>query len=356
MKHTKRVLSVCAVLCAFCLLAGLAACGAADDKPYASYNLDKYVNPGEYKGIEAEFETVKEEDVFGYAKEILSYHELSWSVLDDPAKAQAAEGDAVLFSFEGRGEGLSEDTLAGMKSDPEKHHILVLGSGGFIPGFEEQMTGRQRDKKFDVEVVFPEDYWKAELKGMPITFACEIFKIGTETLTDEDVQALDAITGWGFTTAEDFREVLRQDIEQEAAWQNGGIAFDAALANAEFLKTPGKETKYWDKYIKQAAQREGMDSADEYAAQRGYADAKAMRDEELKRDLFAFAVAEKEDIAVTDEELQIVAENMRADSGADGTDDEVFEQLYGSRGHVIRLLMRQKVSEFLFENAKGMEE
>jgi len=158
-------------VCAVALLSALGAC-AADDTPYKSYNLDKLVKIGEYKGVEAKFTALTDEAAYAYVEEIFNYYQMPpGGIKDDPSKEAVAEGDLVLFDYEGTAEGATETDLKGMKGSAP----LVIGSGGFIPGFEEQMVGQPRDKEFDVKVTFPDPYQNsATLAGKEAVFKCTV--------------------------------------------------------------------------------------------------------------------------------------------------------------------------------------
>jgi len=358
MKH-RRMKAVCALLCAASLLLALGACSPVETvtgwftkltrrAPYSSYNLDKLVKLGEYKGVVYEAAATTDEAVYDYMKEVFDYYQANLGIEDDPAKTAIAEGDLVFFDYEGTAESATPEDLEGMKGNT----LLVIGSGGFIPGFEEQMIGKPRGVEFDVNVTFPDPYENsATLSGKEAVFKCTVHKIGaaSEKITDEGVALL---TGGEYATAEEFLEVLRPEVEEGAVQNNRVAAYTAALENAEFLEIPAKEEKYWDKQLAQDAERYELSSADELAQYSGYESALALRDEQLKHELFAFAVAAKEGMTVTEEDLQALLEDVRANYGATGTDKEIYEQ-YGGKDRMTRMLTMDKVSDFIYNNAKA---
>jgi len=368
--------ALCAVLCAASLLLALGACSPVETvtgwftkltqrQPYGSYNLDKLVKLGEYKGVEYEASVTTDEAVYAYMEEIFDYYQADrGGVIDEPGKEAVAEGDLVQFDFEGTSEHATEKDLEGMKGSA----ALTIGGGRFIgeykneageveyPGFEEQMVGQPREKQFDVTVKFPDYYPDAEgnnneaLAGQEAIFKCTVHAIGSKAeITDEGVALL---TQGEFLTVDKFLEILRPEVEDGARQDNVIAAYTAALENAEFLKIPAKEEKYWDDQLAQDAERYGMGSADELAQASGYESGQALRDEQLRHELFAFAVAAKEDMTVTEEDLQVLLADIRANYGATGTDKEIYEQ-YGGKGRVIRMLTLEKVSDFIYENAKA---
>lgn len=132
----------------------------------------------DYSGIKIEkvVKNVTDEDI---EKELLQMQERNarmLSVEDRPAQ----NGDTVVFDFEGFADGVA---FEGGKAEG---HSLVLGSGSFIPGFEEQIVGHSIEDAFDVNVTFPEDYQAENLKGKEAVFKCKIHNI-----TAKELPALD---------------------------------------------------------------------------------------------------------------------------------------------------------------------
>jgi len=372
MKHTRsgRILPL---LLAVALVFTLAACTPlegvlgrltggkfVDDEPYAGYKLEKYVKLGEYKGVEGDFVTV-DEYLDLYMQDVFAQYGAAKGIVDDPAKTEVAEGDLVFFDFEGSAPGVSEAAREGMKGKA----LLVIGSGQFLPayldaegkelkrGFEDQMVGQPRDKEFAVDVRFPDQYHQEELAGKDVIFQCTVHKIGaaSEEITDEGV---DVLTNGEFATAEAFRAMLAEDMGDPAktvADYNGNLAFEAAYANAEILKLPAREQDYWDGQLEKSASRQGMD-VDDYATQSGYQSAAEYRDKQVSRELFVFAVAQKEGITVSEEDVQGLLAEIRT-NGYEGTDAELYSE-FGGKGYLLRHLMSKNVTDFILANAKGV--
>ena len=130
----------------------------------------------EYKGLKAtkKIAPVTDEDV---EKELTMLQERNSRMVavDDRA---AEMGDTVTFDFEGFVDGKPFD---GGKAE---NHALLLGSGQFIPGFEDQLVGKKIDEECDVNVTFPEDYHAKELAGKPAVFKCKIHEIQKKELPE----------------------------------------------------------------------------------------------------------------------------------------------------------------------------
>ncbi len=121
---------------------------------------------------------------------------------------RAAEmGDVVTFDFEGFVDGVAFD---GGKAE---NHALELGSGQFIPGFEEQLVGAAVDAELDVNVTFPEEYHAEELAGKPAVFKCKVHKIEKKELPAIDD---DLITeGTEFSTVDEFKEDAKKRLTEQ---------------------------------------------------------------------------------------------------------------------------------------------
>lgn len=134
------------------------------------------VTLGEYKGLKAskKIAPVTDEDIAEELKMLQERNSRMVSV-DDRA---AEMGDTVTFDFEGF---VDDVPFEGGKAE---NHALVLGSGQFIPGFEEQLVGKKVDEDCEVNVTFPEEYHAAELAGKPAVFRCKIHEIQTKELPE----------------------------------------------------------------------------------------------------------------------------------------------------------------------------
>ena len=169
-----------------------------------------------YKGLESKYELkeVTDGDVAEELKKLQDRNSRLVTV-DRPA----AEGDTVEFDFEGFVDG---EPFEGGKAE---NYTLVLGSGQFIPGFEDQIVGKTTGEEFDVNVTFPEDYHAEELKGKPAVFKCKLHEIKAKELPEADDDFAKDVSE--FDTLEELKADLKKKLEEtrkaeaDSAFENG---------------------------------------------------------------------------------------------------------------------------------------
>lgn len=259
-----------------------------------------------YKGLKAtkKVEPVTDEDIQAELTRLQERNARMVSVEDRAAEM----GDTVTFDFEGF---VDEVAFEGGKGE---NHALVLGSGQFIPGFEEQLVGAAVDAELDVNVTFPEEYHAAELAGKPAVFKCKVHKIEKKELPEIDDELIKDSSD--FDTVEAFKEDAKKRMEEQRA----KIAEDAVneqLADALIgcLKADIPAAMYErtiDDRIQDFAYRlqsQGL-SLDMYMQYTGM-DVEKFRDsfreqaeKQVKLRLALEAVAKAEKIEVTEEDIE----------------------------------------------------
>ena len=159
---------------------------------------------GGYKGVEVEKKTVEVTDEEIQA-ELLKEQEKNSRITAVEGRA-VENGDLVVLDFEGFVDG---EAFQGGKGE---QYPLTIGSGAFIPGFEEQLIGAEVDKEVEVNVTFPEDYQAEELKGKAATFKCTVHKIEKKELPElNDDFAKDVSE---FDTLEEYKADIKKNIEE----------------------------------------------------------------------------------------------------------------------------------------------
>ncbi len=190
-------------------------------KPFiytAEFAIRPEVKLGEYKGLEVKKMNIEitDEDVENELKTEQDKNSRMVDVTDRPV----ADGDTVQLDYAGTIDGEAFD--GGTAEDQS----LVIGSGSFIPGFEEQLIGLMPGDSKDVEVTFPEDYHAKELAGKAAVFACTIHSIKAKELPEiDDEFAEDA----GFDSLDEYKADLkgklieRRENEKKTAYENEAV-------------------------------------------------------------------------------------------------------------------------------------
>ena len=172
---------------------------------------------GEYKGLKAEKAAVKvtPEEVEAEVNSMAERNARMVSVEDRAAQ----NGDTVIIDFEGFTDGVAFD---GGKAEG---HALTLGSGQFIPGFEDQIVGKNIGDEFDVNVTFPEDYGADDLAGKPAVFKVKLHEIKVRELPTVDDEFAKDVSEF------DTLDELKADLEKKALERKTKAA-DEAVENA----------------------------------------------------------------------------------------------------------------------------
>lgn len=191
-------------------------------KPFiftAEVALKPEVKLGKYNGITVTRQdiTVTDEDVENEIKSQLSRNARSIDVTDRAAQM----GDTVVLDFDGSVDGVP---FEGGKSE---NYTLELGSNSFIPGFEDQLCGKNLEEDIDVNVTFPKDYHAEELAGKKALFKCKLHKITTKELPElNDEFAEDQ----GFDSVADYKEDVKKTLTERKENAAKRTQEDEALA------------------------------------------------------------------------------------------------------------------------------
>ena len=263
------------------------------------------VKLGEYKGLTAEKAEVaiSDEDVDNELKPFINRATRMVTV-----ERAAETGDTVVIDFEGFLDGKPFD---GGKAEG---HSLELGSGSFIPGFEEQLVGTKAGDEKELNVTFPEDYHAAELAGKPVVFKVKVHEVKAKELPEVDDEFAKDVSE--FDTLADFKKDLGEKLKERRETQNQRD-FEAALMeqvmdNME-VEIPDAMVEYEaDNLVNDMAQRiqaQGI-PFDQYLAMTGMTmdimreQAKAAALERVRRELALGAIVAAENITISDEELE----------------------------------------------------
>lgn len=197
----------------------------------AKFLIDVTIKPeiklGKYKGLKTEkvVSEVTEEEVLEELKKVQTKNARTVEVTDRAAET----GDVVKLSYAGSVDGVP---FEGGQSD---EHDLELGSGMFIPGFEEQVVGHSVGESFDISVKFPEEYHSEDLSGKDAVFAIVIKGITKKELPELDDAFAEDVSE--FSTLAEYKanvlEKLAKEKEEKASQIQGDKLLDLAVANCK---------------------------------------------------------------------------------------------------------------------------
>lgn len=200
-------------------------------KPFiftATVALKPEVTLGAYKGLEVEKVSVDvtEEEVDERIQEEAEKNARQITVEDRPVQ----DGDEVILDYEGFVDGVAFEGGKG------ENYPLTIGSGSFIPGFEEQLIGAEAGTEKEIHVTFPEEYHAEELKGKEAVFQCKIHEIKAKELPEIDDEFASEVSE--FDTLEEYREDVRKQLTDKKAAEGREKQEDAvveqAVSNAQY--------------------------------------------------------------------------------------------------------------------------
>jgi trigger factor len=268
----------------------------------------------------------------------------------------AAEGDSVLIDFEGFVDG------SAFQGGAAEDYLLALGSGQLIEGFEGQLTGAEAGAEREVKVTFPADYQAEHLAGKEAVFKVKVKEVREKVLPElDDDFASDASE---FDTLEELRDDIREKVGvalgSRAEEDFRVAAIDAAVEEAtvevpEELAT-ARAAERWERMERQLAQR-GMDP-DTFLQMQGKTreelieETKPDAEKELKREAVVTAIAEAEEIEVSEEEMVEALEHSAEHERT--TPEKLLERLRkNGRDAMVREDLRaQKAIELVADAAK----
>ena len=186
------------------------------------------VTLGEYKGLEVDkiSTRVTQKEVDAKVQEEAEKNARTITVEDRPVQ----DGDEVILDFEGFVDGVAFEGGKG------ENYPLTIGSGSFIPGFEEQLVGAEAEKEVEVNVTFPEDYHAEDLKGKAAVFKCTIHEIKAKELPEIDDEFAAEVSE--FDTLEEYKAEIKAKIKEQKASEGKTKQEDQvveqAVKNAEY--------------------------------------------------------------------------------------------------------------------------
>ncbi|MGN0381958.1 MAG: trigger factor [Suilimivivens sp.] len=315
--------------------------------------LKPEIKLGKYKGVKVDKAdvTVTDEEVDAEINKERENNARNIEVTDRAVK----DGDMTVLDFEGFVDGVAFEGGKG------ENYPLTIGSGAFIPGFEEQLVGAEIGKEVEVNVTFPEDYQAEELKGKAATFKCTVKEIKEKELPELDDEFASEVSEFE-TLAEykaDVKTKLSEKKEKEAKDAKEAAVIEAIVNDSEMeipeamLKTQQKQMV--DEFA-QRIQMQGL-SIDQYFQFTGTTydkmieQVKPQAEKRIKSRLVLEAVVKSENIAASDEDYE---EELKTMAEAYQMEVEKVKELLPEKSvaQIKEDIAVRKAAEFVVENAK----
>ncbi len=292
-------------------------------KPFiftAMVALKPEVTLGEYKGLEVEkfSDEVTQEEVDAKIKEEAEKNARKVTVEDRPVQ----DGDEVILDYEGF---VDDVAFEGGKGE---NYPLVIGSGSFIPGFEEQLIGVSAGTDVEVHVTFPEEYHAEDLKGKDAVFKCKVHEIKAKELPEIDDEFASEVSE--FDTLEEYKADVEAKLKEKKTAEGKEKQEDAvveqAVKNAQYELPEAMistQVSQMAENFSRRIQAQGM-TMEQYFQFIGMTAEKMLEEmrpqavKSIETRLVLEAVAKAENIEVSeerlDEEIAKMAENYHMDA------------------------------------------
>ncbi len=314
------------------------------------YKVEDYVTLGEYKGLSVEYyiPEVTDDDVQmtiqGELEDSAEYTEIT----DRPAQ----EGDSVNIDFVGTVDGQEFD------GGSAEGYDLVLGSGEFVEGFEENLIGKNAGDTAKFTVTFPEDY-DEEIGGKEAEFSVTVNAVNQASVPEYNDAYVASVSDCK-TTAEyeaQKKEELLEDEKSNSLMEAQEEALSQAVENAtlegypqELYDTLRQETVENYQLFAEFMGVEYEDFLAEYVGSEEDLEAEVLIG--VNEALVVQAIAEKEGLQVDDEEYQADLKKMAEEEEYDSLEE--YEEEYG-KDYIMRQILRSKVIDFLYSSAEVSE-
>ena len=310
------------------------------------------VTLGEYKGVEvtAADVSVSDEEVDAEVNKALEQNAKKVDVTDRAVE----KDDETVIDFEGFVNGVAFD--GGKGTD----YPLTIGSGAFIPGFEDQIIGKNIGEEFDVNVTFPEDYHSKELAGQPAVFKCTVKSIKKKVVEEASDEFASEVSE--FETLAEYKADIKKRLEENKNAQAEQAKEDEAVSKASANSTIEIPQPMIESQKEQMAQdfayrlkAQGM-NMEQYFQFTGFDKAKFYETMEpqaisrIRTRLTLEEVAKAENLEVTEEDMNKEYEEMAKQYNMEV--DKVKE-IFGDRDKELKAdLLCRKAAKLIAENAK----
>ncbi len=319
----------------------------------AEVALKPAVTLGKYKGVKIDkIDTaVTDDEVMAAIEKERESNAREIVITDRPVK----NGDDTVIDFEGFVDGVAFEGGKG------ENYPLTIGSGAFIPGFEEALIGTNLNENVDVNVTFPEDYQASELAGKPAVFKCVVKEIKEKELPELDDEFASEVSE--FDTLDEYKADVKKNLEErkvsDAKVKKADAALDAVIAEATMDIPEAMITTTQRQMLDEYSQNMRMQgiSLEQYMQYTGVdADSlmeqlKPQAESRIKARLVLGAVAAAEKLTATEEDFE---EEIKTMAEAYGMEADKVKELLGEKGKksVLEDICIKKAQEYVADNAK----
>ena len=335
----KRILSVLLIL-----VLVLSFAGCSDDKGRILYNVDleDYITLGEYKGIKVDksskefkttYDAIMEDDVVNYGLYVVK------------KSGKVKNGDNTNIDYVGKKDGVA------FEGGTAQGYDLTIGSGQFIPGFEEGLIGKEIGSTVDLDLTFPEEYHSADLAGAKVVFTVTINYV----TTSEAEKPEEYHKSLGFASVEDYYDNVEQraiaETLQQAVLKDTKVK-DYPQTDVDFLYD-----KYYEDFKNVLTNNYGVtiedyltqtnSTAEEFKENLTNQQVKPLMDMQMTW----YAIFDNEDMELKDKDKEDAIKEIIANGGDSSvTRADVIEN-YGDY-YIEMYTISEKVFKFIQENAK----
>ena len=328
--------------------------GTTDSVVLKDLDVDKYVTLGEYKGLEASVDTVEvDEDEWNTMVNNVYYGNITadnGGIVDRAVET----GDTVNIDYEGKKDGVAFD------GGTDQGYDLTIGSGQFIDGFEDGLIGVMPGDTVDLDLSFPEGYGNADLAGQAVVFTVTVNYIQPAQDGEFSDEVISNFGIDGVTNEEELRQYaydyLNNNAQQNYESNVQQAVMDAFMAGNTFSSVPeALVQKYSDaaeSSITSMASAYGVDGdtfTQYYYGQDLATFLSTYAEQTAKQDIALQAVANKENLNISDEELDQMLQDRATAAGYDTIEQYIGET---SKEDYREYFLYDKVLDYLVENAQ----
>ncbi|MDD4772907.1 MAG: trigger factor [Eubacteriales bacterium] len=322
---------------------------------YKDYNLDEYITLGPYKNLTVTKQdpTVTDEQYDAYINTVLSENTTSTEVTGRPVQI----GDKLQIDYVGQMDG--EETPDGMAADDQE---IVIGSGAYIPGFEEGLIGADIGEAVTVSLNFPDPYLNNEaLSGKPATFTITvdtIYEFNIPEMNDEFVKTIS-----DFTTVDEYKssvmlEIYSDNVQQIRTNQIGEL-WSTVIRGSVIQKYPEAEIQMYSdemiNYYREYALANGYETLEEMLGAlynttlaEFTKESVTYAQDTVAEEMIMYLIVQNEDIHLTQAEYEADASDYAEYYGFESV--TALEEYY-TKDILIRSILWDKTLDYLLETA-----